>query len=154
MDARAAYVAHVAEARPICSACREPKDPQQMAERSPQLCKGCVTTKVAAWKAENPLRFEEAARRSHLRKKYGITPEEYDSIVASQGGRCAIFSGALVGDRRGFRPHIDHCHETGRVRGVLCGSCNKGIGLLKDDPAVLAAAFEYLLRHKPLAEVS
>jgi hypothetical protein len=92
----------------------------------------------------------EAHRRgnlkSHLKKTFGLTLEEYDAILSAQGGGCAICKTATSGSRRW---HIDHCHATGRVRGLLCMACNTGIGLLNDDPAVLAEAIRYLLAQDP-----
>ena len=96
---------------------------------------------MAEWRASNFERHADARHRSKL-KAYGLTPEEYRTLLERQGGACAI-----CGDdapRRTF--HLDHDHETGRVRGILCNSCNRGIGLLKDDVAVLRSAVAYLER--------
>lgn len=78
------------------------------------------------------------SRDRHYRQKYGITLDDYNKMLENQGGRCAIcgsISGALF---------VDHCHKTGRVRGLLCCSCNTGIGLLKDNIDVLTNAIKYL----------
>lgn len=77
--------------------------------------------------------------RHHL---YGITPEEYAALLDRQLGRCAICRADSAGGRGGW--HVDHDHNTGKVRGLLCHSCNLGLGHLKDDPALLRAAMEYL----------
>jgi len=82
-------------------------------------------------------------RNNHLKKKYGITLEERDRIVASQGGRCAICLTENPGGK-GRRLGIDHDHSDGRIRGALCNNCNRGIGHLKDSVASLRAAIEYL----------
>jgi hypothetical protein len=79
----------------------------------------------------------QRSRRDYLKRTFGLTPEELDAMIAAQGGVCAIC-------RDGKPEHIDHDHETGRVRGVLCGPCNMGLGLFKDDPARLDAAIGYL----------
>jgi hypothetical protein len=76
-------------------------------------------------------------RRDYLKRTFGLTPEELDVFVASQGGVCAIC-------REGQPEHIDHDHETGLIRGVLCGPCNMGLGLFKDDAGRLDAAIDYL----------
>ena len=73
----------------------------------------------------------------HLRRKYGITPAERDEMIASPMGLCAICPEAPA-------VHVDHCHKTGRVRGVLCFNCNSGLGLLRDDPAAAYRAADYL----------
>jgi hypothetical protein len=78
-------------------------------------------------------------RRHYLKKKYGITDETYAEMLESQGGRCAI---CARGCRR--RLAVDHCHATGRVRGLLCASCNLGIGKFGDSPELLLAAAIYV----------
>jgi len=80
-------------------------------------------------------------RNNELRTKYGFSLVEYDRMFAAQGGLCAICSNSS--DRA---LHTDHDHETGEVRGLLCGSCNKALGLFKDDPARIQEAAYYLLR--------
>ena len=77
------------------------------------------------------------AKRSWRLKLYGLTHEEYLVLYDTQQGRCALCAaeGELV---------VDHCHTTGRVRGLLCRLCNSGLGMFKDDTAVLAKAIAYL----------
>ncbi|WP_319106068.1 endonuclease VII domain-containing protein [Streptomyces caniscabiei] len=72
-----------------------------------------------------------------LRRKYGLTEAARDELIASQGGVCCICLSAPA-------VHVDHCHETGRVRGVLCFNCNSGLGLLRDDPDAMNRAADYL----------
>jgi hypothetical protein len=76
-------------------------------------------------------------RARHLRRNYGMTEAERDEMVASQMGLCAICLKAPA-------VHVDHCHKTGRVRGVLCFNCNSAIGKLEDDPDVGRRAVAYL----------
>ena len=83
------------------------------------------------------------ARRASLKSKYGITPEDYDAMFDSQSGRCAICGTDRAGGS-GDRLHVDHSHETGEVRGLLCGNCNRGIGHFKDSPDTLREAADYL----------
>ena len=70
-------------------------------------------------------------------KLYGISPQEFDSMVERQKGKCAIC-------RLPKKLVVDHCHYSKRVRGLLCGSCNRGVGLLRDSPEILKRALEYL----------
>lgn len=84
----------------------------------------------------------EASRRNHLRRKYGITLEEWDALLAKQGGGCAVCGAPH--DPNGGRLHVDHCHDTGRVRGLLCMVCNRLVGAAKDDPERLEKAAAYL----------
>lgn len=78
-----------------------------------------------------------------LKRKYGITIEEYNWILEKQENRCALCGTDVVG---GNCQHfcVDHNHETGEVRGLLCLSCNTGLGNLKDSPKLLQRAIQYL----------
>ncbi|WP_449481293.1 endonuclease VII domain-containing protein [Streptomyces avidinii] len=76
-------------------------------------------------------------RAGHLKRKYGITEAERDQMIADQGGLCCICLRAPAAQ-------VDHCHETGKVRGVLCFNCNVGIGLLEEDPVRILRAAEYV----------
>ncbi len=70
--------------------------------------------------------------------RYGLTEEEFKSLHEVQGGACAVCR------RISKRLCIDHCHETGRIRGLLCYSCNSGLGQLGDDPELLERGVAYL----------
>lgn len=88
-------------------------------------------------------RCKDARREARLRAEYGINAERYEAMLTQQGGGCAI-CGVPQGSRRGERLAVDHCHHSGRVRGLLCANCNRGIGLLEDRPERLRRAAEYL----------
>jgi hypothetical protein len=77
---------------------------------------------------------------------YGVTPDQYEQMMLGQDGRCAICR-SEEWPGKGNRPHVDHDHATGKVRGLLCGKCNVGLGNLDDDPARLRAAAAYLEAH-------
>ncbi|MFE6890698.1 endonuclease VII domain-containing protein [Streptomyces sp. NPDC057694] len=77
------------------------------------------------------------SRQGHLKRHYNLTEVERDEMVASQMGICVICLNAPA-------VHVDHCHETGRVRGVLCFNCNSAIGKLGDDPDTVRRATAYL----------
>lgn len=81
-----------------------------------------------------------------MRVKYGVTSEKYQEMLDSQNGVCAICKTKPNFDKWKKRFVIDHCHVTGRVRGLLCDPCNRGIGMLKDDPSILENAIKYLAR--------
>lgn len=74
-------------------------------------------------------------------RRYQITQEKLDSLRGAHSGCCWICKSAI----RGKNEHVDHCHTTGFVRGILCASCNKGLGCFQDRPELLAAAAQYLL---------
>lgn len=71
---------------------------------------------------------------------YRLTPEEYDAILAFQGGVCA----GCGEPPRGIRLAVDHCHKTGRIRGLLCWLCNRAIGILRDNAKAAANLGRYL----------
>lgn len=89
--------------------------------------------------------LDKDARRERSRKgrfrTYKLTEDQYQEMFDRQGGMCANCL-HLPG------VHVDHCHETGKVRGILCLDCNVGLGHFRDDPSLLRAAAEYLERHK------
>lgn len=92
---------------------------------------------------EGRARVSAVQRATNIKKKYGITVAEFDAKLIEQGGVCAICRTAEAGGRYGIW-HIDHDHETGAVRGLLCTDCNLGLGRFRDDPVVLSAAVAYL----------
>ena len=85
-------------------------------------------------------------RRQNLKQKYGITIAEYDSMLDSQNGVCAICGGVqTVPDTFKSRDlSVDHDHHTGKVRGLLCNNCNRGLGFLGDTVESLSKALGYL----------
>lgn len=85
-------------------------------------------------------RNRDRVRNNALKCNYGITLKEYNELLWKQGGRCAICRNIL---ELGKRTHVDHCHDTGRVRGILCHACNVGIGHFRHSPLLLKLAANY-----------
>jgi len=85
----------------------------------------------------------DAELRSWRRREklYGISREEFDALFDSQNGLCPICTDSLPAVDR---IHVDHCHGTGRVRGLLCGRCNQGIGLLRESETIMRRAIAYV----------
>ena len=136
-----------------CSKCRVVKPFANFSKRNAGLnawCKPChrsymeVYGKTHQRKKPTP----EKLRQKSYREKHGITVEQYDVMFAAQHGRCAICGTTTPGKNvRNFT--VDHCHQTSRIRGLLCRSCNMALGLLHDSvPAILKAA-DYLQRTAP-----
>lgn len=87
-----------------------------------------------------PRRPRDATQTRHYNlRRYGLGIAEYDELLATQNGGCAI-----CGDKPDPVLHVDHCHDTGRVRGLLCKRCNPMIGLAREDPKILHSAADYL----------
>lgn len=82
----------------------------------------------------------------HL-KRYGLTKEQYLEMMEAQRSGCAICGGSSGSSRNRRVLCVDHCHHTGKIRGLLCDNCNKGIGCLKDDVGLVRKALLYLEAH-------
>jgi hypothetical protein len=97
-----------------------------------------MAAKAKAWRQKNP----DHSRADNL-KKYGLAVEQYDAMSDAQGGICSIcfFDDGMPQTRR---LAVDHDHQTGNVRGLLCTRCNLAIGYARDDPSLLRAMARYL----------
>lgn len=84
--------------------------------------------------------------RKYNLKKYGITPEEYDTLNEQQNGVCAICATPPSSKDRGGKLHVDHCHTTGKVRGLLCTKCNMVLGGINDNIDLLEHIKTYLIK--------
>ena len=111
-------------------------------------CKECVNAKARAayeQKRQDPEWYrlqQEKERDRHLRRTFGITSEEYDQMLHSQGGKCAICHTTEC--KSGVAFAVDHCHATGQIRGLLCRDCNTSLGKFNDDIRILRQAVRYL----------
>jgi hypothetical protein len=136
----------------ICSDCAQEKPREEFHARGKGRrlhCRSCNTRRSADWRRRNRERHRAVAqeyrqtrpdvgRAATLKYRYGLTPEQFAQMVEAQGGACAIC-------RTPTDPlSVDHCHATGRVRGLLCGNCNRMIGLGADDPEIMISAAAYL----------
>lgn len=100
-------------------------------------CKVCTLDDQKQRHAKNPTRRKEL----RLRRDYGVSLDEYRRRYAEQGGACLICREPCP---TGKELAVDHDHQTGAVRGLLCAGCNLGLGNFRDDPQRLRAAAEYL----------
>ena len=140
-------------------------------------CKECKSRRTREWYAENAdrLRAEAKARyeadptkkksraivryhrikgtatwltrRNHKLRKYGLSNGDYESMLAKQGGVCAI-CGEPPNPKRQHDLAVDHCHLTGTVRGLLCHKCNIGLGHFEDSEGLMTKAIDYLKRSR------
>ncbi|MET8943653.1 endonuclease VII domain-containing protein [Streptomyces sp. NPDC004542] len=112
----------------LCLKCGQVKPPGEghrnawASDGLPTRCKACRASE---------------GRADHLRRQYGLTEAERVELIAAQGGVCCTCLAAPP-------VHVDHCHETGRVRGVLCFSCNAALGQFKDQPDAIRRAAAYV----------
>lgn len=125
---------------------------------TPKFCAECIPlVRADAVARKNAARALETAKDPELRRRknresavrrYGITLEQHDAMLAEQNGLCAICGAAPDpnGVRAASRLHIDHDHSSGQVRALLCLTCNQGIGYFRDDPVLLHAAAVYVWR--------
>ena len=137
----------------ICISCNFPRFLEEFQGRRNQ-CKLCIKnynrSRYLANKSDyysgGRYRVKLAADPLFIRKqklaKYGLTIERYEELLVSQGNKCKI-CGIFQQDLN-YPLHVDHCHKTGKVRGLLCRGCNSAIGFLNDDPAVVGKALLYL----------
>jgi hypothetical protein len=96
-------------------------------------CKPCHNARGK----ESKLRLHGGSRHYHLVRRYGIGADQVEAMIRAQGGRCAICKTEPA-------VHVDHDHDSGLVRGVLCFNCNGGLGQFKDDARNLTRALDYL----------
>lgn len=117
-------------------------------------CKVCCSTRAKQWFADNPERTSANKRKFNLAKNYGLTVADYNALLHTQGGVCAICGKDEPSEHgktgKQFRLSVDHCHTTGKIRGLLCQKCNRAIGLFGDDPILMRKAISYLLRHRDI----
>lgn len=155
--------------RRLCSTCKQDKPLSEFYKSKSGFlgressCKGCrriafkafyqanhgpLLLKKQKWGSENREHIREWTReyrKTHPRlkerlKKYGLTPEQFERMWVFQDAKCAICE-TPDPDKKML---VDHCHKTGKVRGLLCRGCNFGIGFLQDSPAIIQRASGYI----------
>lgn len=128
-------------------------DKQRRYQADPQA----AIDRVKRWQQANPERVNATqrarrarpdvkfrARADHLMRKFGITIEQYDAMMAAQGGGCSLCGRPR---REDSSLHVDHDHSTGKIRGILCFCCNNALADFQEDPALLAKAASYVTAH-------
>lgn len=99
-------------------------------------CKSCDNIRSKRWGRKN----KELRYIYSLVYKFGITKEQYFKLKEKQNNKCAICNKSPTKQRL----HLDHCHKTLKIRGLLCNNCNRGIGHLKEDIDILKKAIQYI----------
>ena len=94
--------------------------------------------KAKEWRVANPGKYKSNVRKYNLSARFGMTEEQWHDLFKKQGSNCAICDGGEL------KWATDHCHNTGKIRGILCQSCNKMLGNAKDSKEILTKAIKYL----------
>lgn len=144
-----------------CTSCNEEKDVSEFYTRKisndgiAPICKVCDNKKSTEYRNRNKdkiraqrkdFRIKNKERLSIAKNRAKATPEQFKSLFEEQKGCCAICKIHQIDLKR--RIAVDHNHESGQIRGLLCDTCNRGLGLLKENIEVLQKAVEYLIKYK------
>lgn len=137
----------------VCSRACRAKLPEEIAKAKERMQRPEVKERMLARRRVSTAPDPQIVRLYNLRgamKKYGVTLEWFQSKLAEQGGRCILCGAEPTpgGIKAAARLHVDHDHETGAVRDLLCTRCNQGLGYFRDDPDLLRKAAEYIGRHR------
>ena len=108
------------------------------------ICKTCIKASPASEKQKAYMR--EYSKDYHLKRSYGLSREEHNQLLIKQNHKCAICG---IDEKEAFRSklYVDHCHESGKIRELLCHNCNASLGLLKESILTLTKAIAYLDKH-------
>lgn len=169
------------EAVKTCTQCREAKALDCFKFTAPRLrpsgnmsagsygseCRSCLCQRARDYRRANPevvraadkrrydnsgARGARSRRDGHYRRTFGITVDDYERMLAEQGGKCHLCHGRPVASKSrrsgNARLHVDHDHQTDKVRRLLCYRCNVGLGLFRDNVAVLSRAIAYIKEHR------
>ena len=136
-------------------------------------CNKCRSEKQKAWMRQNPEKVKQAnlkhrekrkdfynspegilsSRRAHLKRMYGISLEDYDKMSEEQNHKCQI-CGKTEMNYRNKVLCVDHNHSTGKVRGLLCGLCNSGLGKFLENKQYMLNAIKYLEKYEESSLIS
>jgi Recombination endonuclease VII len=122
--------------------CPQGHDTFVVGRLSNRACRQCTEDRTTIWRKNNPTKLQETRRYSKLKFFYGITKKEYETLLANQNSLCAICGEVEQKFKRALA--VDHDHKTGKVRGLLCSSCNQGLGHFRDSLVLLKSAQNYL----------
>lgn len=149
-----------------CNRCQVPKELTDFSKDSSTVdgrrnrCRTCMSEvwktgyqkdpdkdreRVKKWQLANPEKRKLIQKNCDLKTLYGLSLEDYRKRLAAQDGKCEICKSPFGVGKLG--PQVDHCHTSGKIRGLLCTGCNTGLGSFKDNTFSLATAIIYLNLH-------
>jgi hypothetical protein len=103
-----------------------------------RVCKVCSDKRQRVTRARNPEKYTEKSRWRSIKRKYGLSKQGFLDLLESQEGVCAICRLEMA------VPHVDHDHDSNKVRGLLCFTCNTALGKFHDSTEMLESAINYL----------
>ena len=142
-----------------CSICKIKKNSADFSLKNngclSSFCKSCSREYQKNYREKNKDILKEKKKNYHsqtkdyrrwytLKVRYGITKDDYNKILHSQNGKCAICENTKSGHRNTDEMVVDHCHKTNKVRGLLCNRCNTLLGLIEDNPNFINNVSNYL----------
>jgi len=134
----------------VCKICKIQKTISEFYPKSDGYftgsCKECLCQKQKSYPKSRKIYPKEYYREKFVISKYNLTKKEYDKIYFEQVGKCAICGTPESELNKSLC--VDHDHKTGKVRGLLCSLCNKGLGSFKDNQSNIENALYYLISHK------
>ena len=106
-----------------------------------------ILKKNLIWKRSNSVEHTKSLRNARYKYRYGITLDDYERMFTEQGGVCKICRSSDTGRKQSAHFAVDHCHKTGKIRGLLCLKCNKGLSDFDENFEIFDAAIKYLKEH-------
>ena len=126
-----------------CRSCSESKPLTEYYTRY-SICKVCKNEQNKQWSFNNPDKVKQQRRKTRLKTNYNLTELQYAEMLVNQNGCCALCKGTDENKHLA----VDHCHATGKVRGLLCINCNTLLGKVHDDILLLQNMIDYLNLYK------
>ena len=138
----------------VCKKCGELKPLSEYSFKRPKnrkpglqpRCKTCAAQDTKEWNIKN----EHRRRELYLQRTYGISENEYNAMLLNQNNSCLLCRTEFSDTWGANAPVVDHCHNTGKVRGILCNECNRGLGYFHDNIKALENAVDYLRSNNAL----
>lgn len=137
----------------ICTVCKQNLpyekyyNSKQTKDGKGYRCKDCEREVVKDYKKRYHEKTKEWQRHRNRKSKYGLTEEQYNQLRIEQSDECKICKTVMdfsVKPDMKTRAVVDHCHNSNKVRGLLCARCNQALGLMRDDPDILRNAIQYI----------